>query len=431
MKKSSFLSRLFSHNFVLLIISFLLAFIAWFIINMNSQTETNATISNIPVSITLPDTALEKGFQIFSDSEFSASVEVSGNRVSVGSLTPSDIQVTANQVSTIDHAGEYNLPLSAKKVGVKSNYNIISSVNPSSVTIYVDKFKEKDVTIDKSKMKVVIDNGYYSEVTMSNDIVHLEGASSKVDEIDSVAIIDTVNSVDSSPMTLQETLVFLDKDGKQIDLQYVTTDLKSVEVTVTAQPKKEVKLALDVLNAPDNAPQIVLTPAQATIYGPADQINTIQNDTVTIGSLDYSTLTNKSYQVPYDISLPNELKDCHVLSDYDDSVIAVIDLSSYQAKTVTVDIKTQLDTTKYVAEIASATSVKLTVYGPASVISQITAKNISAVVDITKMADQLDDEKTVSISVPVTITLGAKFKTCWVYGTDPINVNVSPKAKEA
>lgn len=429
MKKSSLLSRIFSHNFVLLIISFLLAFIAWFIINMNSQTETAVTISNIPVSITLPDTATEKGFQIFSDSEFTASVEVSGNRVSVGSLTPSDIQVTANQVSTIDHADEYTLPLSAKKTGIKSNYNIISSVNPSAVTVFVDKFKEKDLTIDKSQMKVVVDSGYYSEVSMSNDSVHLEGAASKVDEIETAAIIDTVNSVESSPMTLQESIVFLDKNGKKIDLQYVTSDIKSVEVTVTSQPKKDVKLALEILNAPDNAPAVLLVPSVTSIYGPAEQIAVIENDTVVIGTLDYSKLENKSYQIPYDISLPEELKDCHVIIESEDNITAKLDLSSYSSKTITVDIQTKLDTSKYTAEIVSASSVKLTVYGPASVLSQLTAKNISVVADITRMSEQLDDEKTVSINVPLTITLGAKFKTCWTHETDPANINVSPKAK--
>ncbi len=429
MKKSSLLSRLFSHNIVLLIISFLLAFIAWFIININSQTETAVTISNIPVSITLPDTATEKGFQIFSDSEFTASVEVSGNRVSVGSLTPSDIQVTANQVSTIDHADEYTLPLSAKKAGIKSNYNIISSVNPSAVTVFVDKFKEKDLTIDKSQMKVVVDSGYYSEVSMSNDTVHLEGAASKVDEIETAAIIDTINSVESSPMTLQETIVFLDKNGQKIDLQYVSSDIKSVEVTVTSQPKKEIKLALEIVNAPDNAPAVVLVPSETSIYGPAEQIATIKDDTVVIGTLDYSKLENKSYNIPYDISLPEELKDCHVIIESEDNITAKLDLSTYSSKTITVDIQTKLDTSKYTAEIVSSSSVKLTVYGPASVLSQLTAKNISVVADITQMADQLDDEKTVSINVPLTITLGAKFKTCWTYETDPANINVSPKAK--
>ena len=431
MKKSSFLSRLFSHNFVLLIISFLLAFIAWFIINANSESELNVTISNIPVQITLPDTALEKGYQIFSDTEFTASVEVSGNRVSVGSLTPSDIQVTANQVSTIDHADEYTLPLSAKKAGVKSNYNIISSVSPSSVTVFVDKFKEKDLPIDKSAMKVVIDNGYYSEVTMSNDTVHIEGAASKVDEIESVVIKDTVNADKNSPITLQETLVFLDKNSEEIELEYVTSDLKSIEVTVTSQPKKDVYLALDVQNAPSNAPAVALSPSRVTIYGPADQINSIEGDTITIGTMDYSTLTNRKYQIPYDISMPEGLKDCHVQTEGGDSVIATIDLSAYKSTTVTVDIKLNLDTENYSAEIASSTTVKLTIYGPASVVSKIMEKNISVIADITQMEEQLDSEQTVSINVPLTITLGDAFKTCWVYRTDPVNVNVSPKKATA
>ena len=427
MKKSSFLTRLFSHNIVLLIISFLLAFIAWFIINANSQTETNVTISNIPISITLPDTAVEKGFRIFNDNEYTASVEVSGNRVTVGSLTPSDIQVTANQVSTIDHTDEYNLPLSAKKVGVKTNYNIMSSVNPSSVTVFVDKFKEQDMPIDKSRMKVVIDTGYYSEVSMSNDTVHLEGAASKIDEIETVAIIDTINADGTAPMTLQEPLVFLDKNGNQIDLHYVTTDLKSVEVTVVSQPRKDVTLKLDIQNAPKYAPEVTLTPSQVSLYGPADQINSIKNSSVTIGTLDFKTLTNKSYQIPYDVSLPENLKDCHVISEDEDVVMASVDLSSYSSTTLNVEVKARVDTTKYKAEIASNPTVKLTVYGPDSLISEITEDDVRAIADITKMTSQLDSEKTVSISVPLTVTLGSDYLSCWVYETDPVNVNVTPK----
>lgn len=427
MKKSSFLTRLFSHNIVLLIISFLLAFIAWFIINANSQTETNVTISNIPISITLPDTAVEKGFRIFNDNEYTASVEVSGNRVTVGSLTPSDIQVTANQVSTIDHTDEYNLPLSAKKVGVKTNYNIMSSVNPSSVTVFVDKFKEKDMPIDKSRMKVVIDTGYYSEVSMSNDTVHLEGAASKIDEIETVAIIDTINADGTAPMTLQKPLVFLDKNGNQIDLHYVTTDLKSVEVTVVSQPRKDVTLKLDIQNAPKYAPEVTLTPSQVSLYGPADQINSIKNSSVTIGTLDFKTLTNKSYQIPYDVSLPENLKDCHVISEDEDVVMASVDLSSYSSTTLNVEVKARVDTTKYKAEIASNPTVKLTVYGPDSLISEITEDDVRAIADITKMTSQLDSEKTVSISVPLTVTLGSDYLSCWVYETDPVNVNVTPK----
>lgn len=427
MKRTSIFTRIFSHNIVLLILSFLLAFIAWFIINANSQTETNVTISNIPVQITLPDTAIEKGFQIFNDTEYTASVEVSGNRVTVGSLTSSDIAVTANQVSTIDHTDEYILPLTAKKTGVKSNYNIMSSVNPSSVTVFVDKFKEKDMPIDKQQMTVVIDEGYYSETTMSVDTVHLEGAASKIDEIDSVAIIDTITADESAPMTLQETLVFLDKNGNSIDLHYVTSDIKTVEVTVTSQPKKDVDLSLEVLNAPKGAPDVELSPSSISIYGPADQLSKIKNNRISIGTLDFSRLSNKAHRFPYDISLPDELRDCHIISEEADSVTATIDLSDYGVTTVTDEIKARVDGSKYTAEIASNASVKLIVYGPEELLENITANDISVIADVTKMTDQLDTDKTVSLNVPLTVTLGSDYSECWVYASDPVNVNVTPK----
>ena len=429
MKKSSFLTRLFSHNIVLLIISFLLAFIAWFIINANSETETNVTISNIPISITLPDTALDKGYQVFRADDSTASVEVSGNRVSVGSLTPSDIQVFANQVSTIDHADEYSLPLSAKKVGIKTNYNIMSSVTPPTVTFFADKFKEKDLPIDKSQMKVVVDSGDYSEITMSNDTVHLEGAAAKVDEIEYAMIVDTVKPEGSSPITLQESLVFYDKNKKEVTLKYVEADIKSVEVTVTTQPKKEISLALEIINEPQNAPAVTLTPAKVSIYGPAEQIDTIKDNQVIIGTLDYGTLTNTAHKIPYDISLPDSLKDCHIIADSEETVTANLDLSDYVSTTLTVPVTTKVDTAKYSAEIASGTTVKLTVYGPASVIKRIAAKYVTVVADLTKMADQLDEEKTVSVLVPLTVTFADQFKTCWAYHTDPVNVNVTPKTK--
>ena len=344
-------------------------------------------------------------------------------------MTSSDIQVTANQLSTIDHPDEYTLPLSAKKVGVKSNYNIMSTVNPSAVTVYVDKYKEKDVPIDKTQMKVVVDSGDYSEITMSTDTVHLEGAATKVDEIETVAIIDTVNSDGSTPITLQETLVFLDKNKNTVDLKYVETDIKTIEVTVTTQPMKEVALSLEILNAPENAPDVILMPDKISVYGPSDQIKTIEKNNIIIGTLDYSTLINKKYEIPYDISLPENLKDCHIITETEDTVVAKLDLSSYASTTVTVPITTKVDTSKYSAEIASGSTIKLTVFGPSSLIKKITAKSVSVVADTTKMSDQLDDEKTVSVIVPLTITLGDQFKTCWVYQTDPVNVNVTPKTK--
>ena len=64
-KKKSLLARFFSHNITLLVLAFLLAFTAWFIINASSETDTNVTISDIPIIIDLPESALDAGLKVF------------------------------------------------------------------------------------------------------------------------------------------------------------------------------------------------------------------------------------------------------------------------------------------------------------------------------------------------------------------------------
>ena len=134
----NFLQRFFSHNVTLLVLAFIISFAAWLIINITSGSEAKVTIDNIPVSIELSAEATSDGLLVYNGDNITASVEITGNRVIVGSLSASDISVTADQSSSIISPGSYTLPLVAKKIGLKSNYNIVSVVTPSSVTIFVD-----------------------------------------------------------------------------------------------------------------------------------------------------------------------------------------------------------------------------------------------------------------------------------------------------
>ena len=196
---------------------------------------------------------------------------------------------------------------------------------------------------------------------------------------------------------------------------------------MTSQPKKEVKLNLDILNAPSGAPKLTLEPSQISVYGPAEQLALIKNNSITIGTLDYRTLINRDYKLSYPVVLPSELSECHAIMEEDDNVSAYLDLSSYSKTTITADIRARVDTSKYTAEIVSAQTVKLTVFGPEDLISEITDSDLSVVADITKMTNQLDKEKTVSITVPLTVTFNSGYTTCWAYQTDSVTVNVSPK----
>lgn len=419
--KQSFLTRLFSHNITLLVLAFLLSFTAWFFINASSETDTNVTISDIPVTIELPEAALEDGLKVFDGDNVKASVEVSGNRVTVGSLTASDIQVVANQTSSMISPGSYTLSLSAKKAGLKTNYNIVSSVTPSTVTVFVDKESEQVYDIQNKLTVKLDDNNHYANTTLSQSKVTLTGPETMVSQIDSVAVEDTLTGKEADKK-VQEKLYYYDADGEKLDLPLVVADIDTVEVTISVLPINTVTLGVDVSNAPSDYPSIGISPSTIKIAGTQETLDKIEKNTVKIGTLDFSKLKNKNNTLKYTISVPTG---CKVISG-ETSANVSIDLSSYEMTTVTGKISSKIDTSVYSTEFAT-NNVELTVYGPSDVVDDISASDVTVIADFTGMLDDLKSGNAVSLSVPLKVTLGSDYSSCWVYGAYTTNVNVTKK----
>ncbi|MBQ3418021.1 MAG: hypothetical protein IJH32_09360 [Ruminococcus sp.] len=420
MKNKSWLARVLSHNWVLMIIAFILSFTAWFIISANSQTETNVTISDIPITIELSEEAQNDGLQIFSGNDVTASVEVAGNRVTVGSLTASDITVTANQTNSIIGAGTYTLPLSAKKTGLKTNYEIVSDVTPANITIFVDKLKEDSFDIE-NQIKYTVGDGNYVNASLSETVVTVSGPETEVSQIATVAVQGTVEGTLSNTQTIEKELVYLDENGEALDLQLTTADVNKVEVTLSVYPVVDVSLNVEVLNAPSSYPKISISPSSIKVAGPKDALSEITDNKFTVGSLDFSKLTNEKIVRNFDLALP---KGCKVISGETSASVSV-DLSSYVKSTITCKIASNIDSDKYKTDFAS-TNVDITVFGPEDVIEDLTASGISVIADFTGL---LDDKisSTVSLQVPLSVTLTSSFSECWVYGYYTANVNVSEK----
>ena len=419
--KQSFLSRFFSHNITLLVLAFLLSFTAWFFINASSETDTSVTISDIPITIELPEAAVEDGLKVFDGDNVKASVEVSGNRVTVGSLTSSDIQVVANQSSAIISPGSYSMSLSAKKQGLKTNYNIVSSVNPSTITVFVDKETEQVFDIQNKLTVKLDDNNHYANTTLSQSKVTLTGPETMVSLIDSVAVEDTLTGKEADK-TVQEKLYYYDSDGDKLDLPLVVADIDTVEVTISVLPISTVTLGVNVSNAPSDYPSISISPSTVKIAGAQETLDKIEKNTVKIGTLDFSKLKNKKNTLKYTISVPTG---CKVISG-ETSANVSIDLSSYEMTTVTGKITSKIDSSLYSTEFAT-NNVELTIYGPAEALEDLSASDVSVVADFTGLLDDLKSGNAVSLSVPLKATLSSDYSSCWVYGAYTTNVNVTKK----
>lgn len=423
MKKNnqSLLSRFFSHNITLLVLAFVLAFAAWFIISLSEESVETKTITDIPVTIELPDTAKDDGLYLYGTDDLKASVEVKGNRAMLGTLTASDIQVTANQSSSMISVGSYTLSLTAKQAGLKTNYTIVKEkLSPSTVTVYVDKNKEQEFNIDNQITVNLDDSNHYASVALSKSKVTVSGPETHVNQIASVAVVDNIST--DTQTTVNEDLVFFDENGEKLYLPYVTTDIGTVEATISVLPITEVSLKVDTANAPSEYPNITMSPARVKIAGPQDVLDSLEDNTVTIGTLDFTKLKNEGNKEKFDISLP---KGCKVISG-ETTATASIDLNEFYSTTVNAKVSSKLDSSIYTVEFPS-NNVEITVNGPQDLIDSISASDITAIADFTGLLDDVTTGSAVSLSVPLKISLSSDYAQCWVYGSYTVNVNVTKK----
>ena len=127
-KRSRFRAFVQSTNF-LFIVSIVISLVIWIYMSISTGNDTSLTISDIPVQVELSEDAVNNGLQVFSGSDYKASLTVTGNRAVVGSLQASDITVKA-AANYVDSAGNYTLYLNASKNDPYSDFQISSAIKP-------------------------------------------------------------------------------------------------------------------------------------------------------------------------------------------------------------------------------------------------------------------------------------------------------------
>ena len=419
MKNKSLLNRLITNDVSLMILSVLLALVIWFVINAGSDVESNVQISNIPINIELSHDAQNDDLQVFMSGDKNASVEVSGNRLIVGSLSSSDVQIYALDADFIKTPGYYNLELAAKKVSVKSNYSI-DKVTPSSIRIYADRYKEKQLEI-KDEIVYNVDAEHYVNSSMTEKVT-VSGPETVINKIDRVVVQGEMDAELDRVNTDEFELTYLDKDSNPVDISLLELSVEKVTVSVEALPTKEIDLAVDFINKPQNCPDITFSVDRIKVAAKQSVLDKIENNTVVIGALDFSTLDASSHSIEYDLVLPT---DCINISGIKQITVNV-DLSNYYSRKIMVDtFRTQnIDTSAYSVKFNEGFEV--TVYGPDDKISRISSDDIIANCDFKGKLDNVS-QKVFSLDIPLVFSFNSEYKGCWVYGTYSALANVSQK----
>lgn len=413
------------NNKLLLLISFLLACILWIVFSQSTTKDSTTSIYDVPVSIELSDQAQKEGLQIYRGNEATASVQIKGNRLTVGSVTKDDLQVIAQGTSSISTPTTQMFSLAARKNPNSVKDFEIVSVSPNMVNVYIDKERQKEFTIenliDISNIKIPVEPAeyYLGKPTLSSDKVIVTGPEAEMKKVNKVVVREKIEGEQTKTITLTKEVVLLDAYGEELTREFLTVSPESVEVTISIMPQKEVPIKPVFTNVPAgiNVDSLVkVTPATIPIAGSQSALDKISE--IELDPIDFSKLSPNDTTKELNINLPNGIMG---ISNDKQATVAV-DLTGYD--TTKIPIK-KIGTTGlqsgYTVQMTTS-SIAVEIVGPTDVISELDADNIQATANLSKLGDDPTGYREVQVTVKI---LGAS--KCWSYKDYTVNVYIQKK----
>lgn len=411
MKNKSLFGRLLDNKKLVIILSFLLSFMFWMI----SSDNTTQTITNVPLNYSLSD-SVSKDLKIFSTSVDKITVNVSGKRVVVDSLTAGDITATVDLFS-VNKPGTGTYP-----VVVKNNSNMsfdIERVEPETITIMVDR--EATKTVDVVSNFSYNPEGYYVDNNLPST-VEITGPETLVDKVKCAYVTGKVNSPDASTVTNTYTLRLFDSEdpnsagAQEVSTEYITMSYSTVDVSFRFL-KIDQDVPFTIKYQPDSIDlksfYYSVTPSTISVAGPENLItgeDAIENFAIDIGSL--SKYKNQIYNETFSVS--DILGDQFVnKSDGVEFVKVQLDFSNFRMEAF--DVPSNKITVKNLPDGYSynvPTTFAVSVVGTTTALGDLTDNSFSIVYDFEGVTPSADTP----VDVPVNITVNSN-GLCWVYRT--------------
>ena len=394
------IGKLFYNDKFVIVFSVFLAVIMWGFAVSTGQETSYLTIDDIPVS----PPELSDDLRVFGADNVTASVRVSGNALVIQSMSANDIFITASNTDELTEIGKKTMKLTAKKSGVKTDYEFASTVSPSSIDVYVDRYVSREITITDS----------------------IQGAESFVNKIAEVRAEDEVTETLSSTKKLTDVpLVFYDANGQTVETTYLNFNITTVDVTIPVYKVQELEISPNIINMPENfnfdLSRIKVNPQKINVAF-LDETNSYNIESISTEEIDFSKLTFANNKFKTKLIIPSGCKDINAISD----VEVEFDMSGLKTKTLNVNKFQVIGQTSGKKTTPLTKSKSITIIGPESEISSISAANVTAIVDMSESnaSNSKYSEETLKF------VINSKFSGCWVYGTYKIDVETSDSSSQ-
>lgn len=440
------MSSFFNNPRVLMAISLLASIIIFFFISILYSPETERSITDVPIEIPLSSSSKTNYLTAFSGIDLKVKVTVKGKKYVVEQLDNESFSVVAN-VESINGVGEYTLDLSASKAS-GGDYSI-SSIFPQQVTVMVDVEKEMEfsnveincvgATIDKVADKtqsLLLEPSFSNK---DNSTIKVKGPDKEIKKIKNIKAVADVNTKLTESRKYTARIEMYDENGNVIynsssesnELKYSKPSITSAEIIAGVNLRKTVPIKYNIENGPPSPPTFKLYEVNGTnistkptttvsIKGEPSVVKNVNSITLdnSINFSEFSLESDKAIEFVLTLPVVEGITYDEYAKMNDVHFVAKPDVTDYTQKTL--DVSADKIVLKNVPAGVNA-SVKaalkgITIVGKKDEISEITSGSITVTVDCSNVSAG-------TVITPV-ITVSS-YKTCWVYGTYQVSVDVS------
>lgn len=404
------------NKLVSLILSVVVAFSLWLYVVNNVSQEDDVTFYNIPVVMEGESVLTEQNLMITGRSTQVVSVNLSGKRSDLNKINNGNLTAKVN-LSKIEEPGEnIALPYTLSYPdGVSANDFTEDTRNPAYIYVDVDTRRTREVPVQPKWTGSRSEDYIYDteNAVLDYPMITIIGPASVADLIDHAEIeIDLTEQVKSISESYRYTLC--DANGDPVDAERITTNVEEVHLDVPIQRIREVKLSVDVIyggGANESNTQVTIEPTSLRLSG-GDAVLAEFGETYTVATLNLADI-EKSQPFTYTLTLPEGItnqtgvNEVTVLVKFSGLVTREFTLDNFQIVNVPEGME---------AEIINA-SLTVKVRGPAEEIRDLTAEDISAVVDFTNAEVGTSTYK-------ATIVFGENFPNVGALKTNSVSATV-------
>lgn len=361
-----------------LLLSLAIAFGLWLYVITVVSPESEDTFHDIPVVMNGESILNDRGLMILSGKNQTVDLKLEGYRTDLANLNKANIILLAD-LSQITTAGEHKLSYDISYSIVQSGPLSVLEQTPKLITVVVAEQAKKEVPVEIVYTGSVPENyiAHKQSVMLDHTTVTVSGPKDVISKIDRAKV--TVDLTDrTSTISGAYSYTLCDSWGVPMtELSNVTTNLSEVRVTLRIQKTKLVPLVLNVIyggGVTESTGHIEMDLDAVQVAGSEAALDNLTE--IVLGTVDLSEIL-ESTMLTYPIILPEGVINVTNVPEVNVSVsFPDLEIREYKVNNlVAQNLPTGLEANWL------TTSVTVRLRGETEVLKNLTAQDISVVVD--------------------------------------------------